>query len=891
MYPAVILFLALTSLFLPAISRAQEVLFPGSVYPTSSYDYIVKVGDVNGDGKPDIVIANRYESTVTVLPGNGNGTFGAKAEYAVGSFGTQPRSIAIGDLNGDGKADILTANQGSNTVSVLLNNGNGTFAAKVDYIVGVNPVSVAVGDFNGDGKLDIVTANSGNYQSATQDYDGNTVSVLYGNGNGTFAAKVDYTVGVAPFSVVVGDLNGDGKADIATSSHYGSAVSVLLNNGAGGFAAKVDYAVGLQPRSIAIGDFNGDNKPDLVTSNEGASSVSVLLNNGNGTFAAKTDYAAGTDILFALVADVNGDGKADIIGVSAGVSVLSGNGDGTFAPGVRIGLDYRASLAAIGDFNGDGKADFVISTSGGSVGSPSIGILLNKGNGTFPARADYGVNHQPYSVATGDFNRDGKPDLVVANDGGYTISVLRNYGNGTFASGTDYSTASHPVAVAVGDLNGDGRPDIVIANYFISVMLGNGDGTFAARVDYTQGAYFSSVTLGDLNGDGRPDIVAVNSFGSILVLMNNGNGTFAAGVSYPVGSGPGSAAIADFNGDGKPDIVTANAGSNTISVLFNNGNGTFAAKVDYPTGNLPQALTVGDFNGDGRPDIVTANLGNYQSPSSLQTYDGKTVSVLLNKGNGTFAPKVDYTVGPGPFSVAVGDINGDGKADIVTADVGVSYSSYDGSYSGSAVSVLLGRGDGTFAAGQDYTVGYAPRSVVLADFNGDGKLDIATANSGASSASVLLNSAERSAVSGLLTLEGIASIAPAQSLTFTFRTPGYDDFASTQNVLPTGNFAVNLPKRSGVLHIKGSKYLAANVNVNATAGNVSGVAALLPAGDANSDNSIDPTDFGIFVSAYNTSANVPGGGYDARADFNLDGFVDPTDFGLFVGNYNTVGDL
>ena len=190
----------------------------------------------------------------------------------------------------------------------------------------------------------------------------------------------------------------------------------------------------------------------------------------------------------------------------------------------------------------------------------------------------------------------------------------------------------------------------------------------------------------------------------------------------------------------------------------------------------------------------------------------------------------------------------------------------------------------------DYATGSGALSVAIGDVNNDGKPDIVTANFNASNVSVLLNSAVRSRVSGLLTLEGIVPAAPAQDVTFTFRSPGYDDFAPSLNVSPAGTFAVNLPKRSGVLHIKSAKYLAANVSVDATAGDISGVTATLLTGDANNDNSIDATDFSIFVSAYNSDSSVPGSGYDPNADFNGDGFIDPTDFGLFVGNYNTIGD-
>ena len=235
-------------------------------------------------------------------------------------------------------------------------------------------------------------------------------------------------------------------------------------------------------------------------------------------------------------------------------------------------------------------------------------------------------------------------------------------------------------------------------------------------------------------------------------------------------------------------------------------------------------------------------------------------------------------MGSGPQSVAIGDFNGDGKPDIVTAN-----------YSASTVSVLLGNANGTFGATTDYGVGNYPISVAVGDVNGDGKLDLVTANYSGNTVSVRLNLAERSVVSGNLSLEGIFASAPAQTVQFTFRSPGFDDFAPSLNIAPAGNFAVNLPKRSGVLRIKGGNYLAASVSVDAT-GNVAGLTATLGAGDANNDNICDTLDFGVLVNAYGFRAGVAGSDYDPTADFNNDGTVDVLDFGLLVNNYGSAGD-
>jgi hypothetical protein len=314
---------------------------------------------------------------------NGNAVLGSQtlgsgvaalsfANSSTPAVGNEPAAVTVGDFNGDGKADLAVANGSSGTVTVLLGNGDGTFtaAAGSPITVGSRPVSVAVGDFNGDGKADLAVAN----------YVDNTVTVLLGNGDGTFtAAGSPIVVGNGPESVVVGDFNGDGKADLAVANGSSGTVTVLLGNGDGTFtAAGSPIVVGNGATSVAVGDFNGDGKADLAVANYVDNTVTVLLGNGDGTFtAAGSPIVVGNGATSVAVGDFNGDGKADLAVANYGsgtLTVLLGNGDGTFAAaaGSPITVGNNASAVAAGDFNGDGKADLAVA----NWGDNTVTVLL-----------------------------------------------------------------------------------------------------------------------------------------------------------------------------------------------------------------------------------------------------------------------------------------------------------------------------------------------------------------------------------------------------------------------------------------------------------------------------------------------------------------------------------
>ena len=648
---------------------------------------------------------------MNVLLNRGNGTFAAAVEYPAG---LGPYAVVAADLNGDAAPDLAVAARDSARVEVLLNHGDGTFAAAVDYIVGLGPEGVAAADLNGDGRLDLVSANS-NAQS---------VSVLLNQGD-VFATAVNYATDTPPAAVTALDFNGDGKVDLATASLVAGKVELLLNLGNGTFGPATPIATGIQPTAIHAADFNGDGRPDLAFTDSANTpgNVKVLLNPGVGALAPVRSFPVGKAPSALVAADFNKDGRQDLAvanELSDSVSVLLGGGNGEFGPALAITGGSGPSGLSASDLNGDGSCDLAVA----NYYMSDVSLLLNSGTGTFASPSAYATAASPRVIKAVDVNADGLPDMVTANfaplpQDASNLEVRLNLGGGVFGTAAAYPvTAAY--GVAAGDLNGDGRQDLIAPSPtegLLNVSLNLGDGTFAEAVKYPVSAGPIDVAVADVNRDGRLDVVYVTGDGteSVGVLLNSGQGILAPPVTYAgaASAGTDSLVVRDFDDDGWPDVALPGGYTDTLALLYNRGDGTFEPPATLEVPSYLQAIRAADLDGDHDVDLILTR--------------GTGVAVLLNRGARMFAPAVVYAGSVQRATEAV-DLNNDGQLDLATpTDDGV-------------VNVRLNRGDGTFGDAYNYDGHAYSLSLAAADLNSDGRSDLMVANTEINTVTVLLNS-------------------------------------------------------------------------------------------------------------------------------------------------------
>jgi hypothetical protein len=547
-------------------------------------------GDLDGDGNLDLaVVIDDYNGnlSVNILRGSGDGTFQTGKSYGVGT-GTGLGAIAIGDFTGDGKPDlvIFSVLNGSGVIGTLVNDGSGGFTGKVGCTIGAQGrVSLAAGDFNNDGKLDVAVAIG----------SGSSVAICLGNGDGTFTLGVSAAVGNNPVGVAAGDLNGDGKIDLVANNFTDGTVSVLLGKGDGTFTSGATYPVGKQPVDLTLADLNGDGKLDVTVVNGADNNVQVLLGGGDGTFRAGT-YRVPTGPWSITSGDFNRDGIPDlaVLNGDGTVTVFLGDGHGGFkalSPFV-VCDSYPQPPAQIiaADFNGDGISDLASACNISGEQEGIVAIWAGKGDGTFQFQTSI-LDATIRKLATADINGDGLPEVIYATN--YDVVSLDFSGNFTVI----YQASGGINGIRTGDFNGDGKTDLLVVGPGL-VLLGDGTGSFQT---FSTG-WFGGLT-GDFNGDGLSDFINDPGSPPMQLIYSNGDGTFVEAIVLPTDQFGNPKALADFNGDGVLDLLTTPEFGAPLNVFFGQGGTLVDSGISLPPFGEGDAV-VADFDGNGSPDVA-----------------------------------------------------------------------------------------------------------------------------------------------------------------------------------------------------------------------------------------------------------------------------------------------
>jgi hypothetical protein len=575
---------------------------------------------------------------------------------------------------------------------------------------GLHPSALVTDDFNGDGRRDLAVAN--NLSS--------NVSVLLGDGTDKFAAATNYPVGGGPYTLAAGDFNGDGKVDLVTAnvtaSFNSDNVSVLLGTGAGTFGAASNHAIGQRVNVLAAGDFNGDGLSDIALGSADAGNrVMIWLSNGAGGFNDAAPIVTLGPTYTIVVGKFNGDNILDLaLDLNNQTAVFTGNGSGGFNAANPLPAGFGAQ--ATGDFNGDGKADLV----GAKNFDEGISIMHGDGAGNFSAPSIF-PDDGSGGITVGDFNGDGKSDIAALDGDGANVSILHGDGAGQLGTATLYSVGYVPNSIVSADFNADGKPDLAVTSIDgVTMLYGTAGGEFAGTLNFKAGYRPGDLVRADFNRDGNDDLAVVNSrelvsdqlvAARVLIFLGDGAGHLsnAPAVQFQGDIFLGTIITADFNNDGKADLAVANGSETTdgVSVMMGNGDGTFAS----PSNNVLNAYgrTISDLDtADINRDGLVDIVVRLNAPGRFVT--------LLGAGTGNF------TISPvsnGPaasffeeFSIA--DFNQDANPDLVFV-----------SYYGQSLTILLGNGAGQFNTQLVHPLPNNQRAVIAQDFNRDGKTDVA----------------------------------------------------------------------------------------------------------------------------------------------------------------------
>jgi hypothetical protein len=687
--------------------QIRTTLYPSPVFPMEyPWEYgTVEAADFDGDGRQDVAVAKSYND-VTVLRGNGDGTFEPGVDYQASDY---PSHVRVADFNADGRADLaVTDGRGFRGVSVLLGRGDGTFLPKSDYATGDGPYSLAIGDLDGDGSLDMATANLWS----------NDVSVLLGRGDGTFLPQSAVAAGEYPDSIGIGDLDADGRLDLVMTQS--GRIAILRGRGDGTFLPVVSFDPGFNSWALAVADLDGDGRLDLVArlgippSGPAGPGFAVLRGGGDGTFGTPTLFGWQTGgyegIQSLAVHDLDADGHLDVVMPASEVAIAFGNGDGTFGPQEVHGHPGFATAVAFADFDSDGAVDIaaIHPQAGG------ISLLFNRGARTFgPPPAIYAAGDVPFATLLGDFNGDGHPDVVSLNRDSEDVSLLLGTGEGTLLPERRFPAGAQPRAMVADDFDGDARLDLAVALSgagAVAILKGDGNGAFESPVLFPSGASPAALVSSDLDHDGDADLAVANgTVDSVSILIGTGNATFGAPVPYGVPGRPAELVADDFDADGDPDLVaggcwtrgTAASGcpsDDSLWLLDGAGDGTFTVSRIPAFDSILRALVAGDLDGDGRSDLLVT--GSWPAP----------IAMLRGRGDGTFEEPLVLAADFVAPLLQIADADGDGFSDVLAADFEV-------------LTILFGNADGTFTDRRSFLGAWAS-TPGLGDLDGDGGLDV-----------------------------------------------------------------------------------------------------------------------------------------------------------------------
>jgi hypothetical protein len=661
-------------------------------------------GYINADVHVDVLMTT--STKLYVAYGNGDGTFGVANQLATLN-GQNPNGLIVVNVDNANGDDAVFRD--SSTVTVMKNNGDGTFASPQS--LGIFATDLLAVDLDTDGDKELLVLNG-------------NVHVFVNNGT-DLAAPVTYSgLGLTEFAA--GDLSGDGKPDLALVNTYGS-LAILINNGSNGFASPISYAVPNGKRDVVIGDFNGDGKPDVGAA--GADyNLSVYLNQGAGALGTRVDYASGVDPHRMAVADIDGDAKADVAMAgfdtlgSYSLTIAYGAANGSLSTARHV-APVGANQVALADVNADGRPDAALAGSFNEVV-----FYLNEGNQSrFSTRSVYayptttGPGAVRFVHASADANVDLLTSYVDQSTNSSQVSVRLGDGAGGFTQEVLYSGGLGPV-VELADLDNDGDADVIGALWTLQVLLRDGGGLTslpAMSLPMTT-AFPRSMAIGDVDNDGWRDVVIAfwdaADVGAIQLVRGRGDGTFHPATPVAMEGLPFGVALADVDKDSAIDLLATfrNQVNNTqgLSIARGNGAGMFTQPVAIPSIGLMHTASR-DLNKDGHPDAIS--LG---SLGGLEVRLGDGVSLGASTTFGDAARGLE---------LAFGDVNGDGNLDAITAVP-----------TRNVVSVFVGTGTGAFLPPMAFDAGATRGHLTIADVNGDGRLDIAVDNGEYGQVSVLL---------------------------------------------------------------------------------------------------------------------------------------------------------